>query len=130
MARLPRVVVVDVPHHVTQRGNARQAILASEGDRIAYIELLRHYAALYRLSLRGYCLMSNHVHLIAVPRAPDALAQTLKHTHGRYASYGTPASRPPATFGRDDSIPAHSTAGGLAGPLLEQVGCGFHHPEF
>ena len=87
MARLPRVVVVDVPHHVTQRGNARQAILANEADRIAYIELLRHYAELYRLSLLGYCLLSNHVHLIAVPRAPEALAQTLKHTHGRYASY-------------------------------------------
>jgi hypothetical protein len=30
MARLPRVVAVDVAHHVTQRGNARQVILASD----------------------------------------------------------------------------------------------------
>jgi putative transposase len=87
MARLPRVVVVDVPHHVTQRGNARQVILANDADRITYVELLRQNSELHRLSLWGYCLMSNHVHLIAVPRTDEALAQTLKHTHGRYAAY-------------------------------------------
>ncbi len=87
MARLPRVVVVDVPHHVTQRGNSRQVILASDADRITYLELLRQYSEIHSLSLLGYCLMSNHVHLIAVPRTGAALAETLKHTHGRYASY-------------------------------------------
>ncbi len=87
MGRLPRVVVAGVSHHVTQRGNARQVILANDSDRLAYLELLRKYAELYGLSLLGYCLMSNHVHLIAVPSTVEALAQTLKHTHGRYASY-------------------------------------------
>ena len=87
MARLPRVVIADVPHHVTQRGNARQVILADAADRLTYLELLRQYSELHQLSLLGYCLMSNHTHLIAVPRTAQALAQTLKHTHGRYASY-------------------------------------------
>ena len=87
MARLPRVVIVDVPHHVTQRGNARQVILASEADRITYLELLREYSHLYALSLLGYCLMSNHVHLIAIPQTPLALAHSLKQAHGRYAGY-------------------------------------------
>jgi putative transposase len=87
MARFPRVVMVDVPHHVTQRGNARQVILSDDADRIAYLELLRQYSGLHRLSLLGYCLMSNHVHLIVVPRTAEALAQTLKQAHGRYASY-------------------------------------------
>lgn len=87
MARFARVVVVDVPHHVTQRGNARQVILSDDADRFAYLELLRQYSELHRLSVLGYCLMSNHVHLIVVPRTAEALAQTLKHTHGRYASY-------------------------------------------
>jgi len=87
MGRFPRVVVVDVAHHVTQRGNARQVILSSDGDRVTYLELLRQYSELHGLALLGYCLMSNHVHLIVVPRAAEALAQALKHTHGRYASY-------------------------------------------
>ena len=87
MARFPRVVVVDVPHHVTQRGNDRQVILATDADRLTYMALLREYAPLYDLSLLGYCLMSNHVHLIAVPHTATALAQSLKQAHGRYAAY-------------------------------------------
>ncbi len=87
MARLPRVVITGVAHHVTQRGNARQVILTNDADRIAYLELLRQYSELYRLSLLGYCLMSNHVHLIVVPQTSDALAQTLKQAHGRYSAY-------------------------------------------
>jgi len=87
MARFPRVVAVDVPHHVTQRGNARQVILFSDADRFTYLELLREYSQLYGLSLLGYCLMSNHVHLIGIPLDPGALSQSLKHAHGRYAAY-------------------------------------------
>ncbi len=87
MSRLPRVVVVGVPHHVTQRGNARQVILESDSDRTTYLALLRQYSDVHRLSLLGYCLMSNHVHLIVVPHSSEALAQALKHAHGRYAAY-------------------------------------------
>jgi len=87
MARFPRVVVVGVPHHITQRGNARQVILAGDSDRLTYLALLRENAQLYRLSLLGYCLMSNHVHLIAVPQTETALSRSLKQAHGRYAAY-------------------------------------------
>ena len=87
MARRPRVVVTDIAHHVTQRGNARQVIFDSDADRLTYLELLHEYCGLYDLSLLGYCLMSNHVHLIVVPRTAQSLAQTFKQTHGRYAAY-------------------------------------------
>ncbi len=87
MARLPRVVVVDVPHHVTQRGNSRQLIFHQDSDRHTYLELLRQHCELYELSVLGYCLMSNHVHLVVIPRALSSLAQALKHAHGRHAAY-------------------------------------------
>jgi len=87
MARLPRVVVVDVPHHVTQRGNARQAIFNTDADRLTYLTLLTHSSGLYGLSLLGYCLMSNHVHLMVVPQNCDSLALSLKQAHGRYACF-------------------------------------------
>ena len=79
--------MVDVPHHVTQRGNGPQVILASDTDRRTYLALLREYAPLYGLTLLGYCLMSNHVHLIAVPHSQAALSHALKQAHGRYAAY-------------------------------------------
>lgn len=93
MARLARIVVVNVPHHVTQRGNARQIILASDAERLVYLELLQRYVSLYQLSLLGYCLMSNHVHLVMVPREAGTLATALKQTHGRYASYWNAAHK-------------------------------------
>jgi putative transposase len=83
---LARVIIVAIAHHVTQRGNARQFILAGNADRVVYLDLLRRHSDLHHLSLLGYCLLSNHVHLIAVPRPADALAMALKHTQGRYAS--------------------------------------------
>jgi putative transposase len=87
MARLARVVAADVPHHVTQRGNARGFILASDTDRSVYLTLLRENIESCRVSLLGYCLMSNHIHLVVVPRKAEGLARALRQTHGRYASY-------------------------------------------
>jgi putative transposase len=87
MARLARVVAVGVPHHITQRGNARQFILACDADRSVYLGLLRQSIALHGVELIGYCLMSNHVHLIAVPQKADVLGVALRNAHGRYAAY-------------------------------------------
>jgi len=93
MARLGRVVVANIPHHVTQRGNARQFILASDAERLVYLDLLHEHVQLYELSVLGYCLMSNHVHLVVVPQKLEALAVTLKQTHGRYASFWNAAHK-------------------------------------
>lgn len=85
---MARVIAVGVPHHVTQRGNGRRYLLDSDMDRRVYLDLLAQNLDLHGVSLVGYCLMSNHVHLITVPAKLEALAQSMKQTHGRYASYG------------------------------------------
>ena len=87
MARFRRVVAIDIPHHITQRSNARRQVFDCEADRLIYLRLLREHCQLSQLSLLGYCLMSNHVHLVAIPRRIDSMALTLRHTHGRYAAY-------------------------------------------
>ena len=87
MARLARVAVAEVAYHVTQRGNARQFLLAADAERQVYLDLFRVAAREEGLSVMGYCLMSNHVHLVVIPRRAGALALALKSTHGRYASY-------------------------------------------
>jgi putative transposase len=70
---------------VTQRGNNRQAVFTSDADRRFYLDTLREKCAVHGVSLLGYCLMSNHVHLIAVPKSPDSLARALGRAHGVYA---------------------------------------------
>jgi putative transposase len=87
MARLARVLSPDTPFHITQRGNCRQFIFENDADHLVYLDLLRTACRLHRLCMIGYCLMSNHVHLVAIPRRIESLPLALKLTHGRYASY-------------------------------------------
>ena len=84
---MARVVAEGVPHHITQRGNGRRVVFDSDADRLIYLHLLRQYAALHDCKLAGYCLMSNHVHLVAVPGRADSLPIVLRDVHGRYATY-------------------------------------------
>jgi putative transposase len=51
------------------------------------LDLLGAACRHHRLSLLGYCLMSNHVHLIVIPRKTESLPFALRHVHGRYAAY-------------------------------------------
>ena len=87
MARLARVIAVGVPHHITQRGNAKRFILEDEADRKVYLDLLKQSTEQHGIAIIGYCVMSNHVHLVAVPRKADGMARALKEAHGRFASY-------------------------------------------
>jgi REP element-mobilizing transposase RayT len=54
-------------HHATQCGNARQEVFFNHEDRALYLALLQRYAARYAVRITGYCLMSNHVHIVAAP---------------------------------------------------------------
>jgi putative transposase len=85
MARFARAVAVGFPYHVTHRGNRREDIFFCDEDRWRYLRLLREYSAANGLEIWAYCLMSNHVHLLAVPARPDALARGVGLTHRRHA---------------------------------------------
>lgn len=87
MARLARVVVPGVAHHVTHRGNNRQDVFFVEEDREQYLRILREQSSRHGLSLRGFCLMTNHIHLIAVPAGSESLALAIGRTHWKYAQY-------------------------------------------
>jgi REP element-mobilizing transposase RayT len=69
MARLARIIVPGIAHHVTQRGNRREPIFFEAGDQEVYRDLLAEQAARARVSIWAYCLMPNHVHLVAVQHA-------------------------------------------------------------
>jgi putative transposase len=71
--------------HLTARGNYRQSVFFSEEDRAAYLNLLARYACLEALDVLGWCLMTNHVHLLAVPRQRAALARVMMRTQSGYA---------------------------------------------
>ena len=87
MPRFARIVVESVPHHITQRGNNKQDVFFVDDDRKAYLRMLTEESAKYGLVIDGYCLMSNHIHLIATPQNEDSLSRALGRTHFRYTQY-------------------------------------------
>jgi putative transposase len=87
MARLARIVVPDLPHHVTARGNRREPIFFEDGDQEIYLDLLAEQMRKARVQVWAYCLMANHVHLIVCPTTPNGLAQAMGAAHGRWATF-------------------------------------------
>jgi len=84
---MARFVAAGVPHHITQRGNAQQNVFDDSADRRIYLNLLHRYAAEHQLGIWAWCLMTNHVHLLAVPKTGSSLANALGHSHRDYARY-------------------------------------------
>jgi putative transposase len=93
MARLSRIVVPDLPHHVTQRGNRRMAIFKQTSDYALYRDLLAERLATHDVVCSAYCLMPNHVHLLLTPlrqevaEASASLSRAVGEAHRRYTAF-------------------------------------------
>ena len=84
MARLARLVIPGLPHHITQRGNRRQQTFFNDGDYAAYVELMAQWCGKENVEIWSYCLMPNHAHLIAVPTSEEGLRRAVGEAHRRY----------------------------------------------
>src|SRR5512135_1340564 len=84
MTRLARAVVPGYPHHVTQRGVRSTVVFRDDFERGAYLDLLREQSARFGLKFLAWCQMSNHVHLVVVPREERSLALAVGEAHRRY----------------------------------------------
>jgi len=87
MARLPRFVLPGVPHHITQRGNRRERTFFEDGDYQLYLDLLSDASRRAGVEIWSYCLMPNHVHIVAVPSDEDGLRRTFRHVHRHYTGF-------------------------------------------
>lgn len=87
MARRPRIVLPDVPLHIIQRGNNRQACFCGDSDHLVYLDLLARYAKAAACAVHAYVLMSNHVHLLLSPPDKGAPARLMKLLGQRYVQY-------------------------------------------
>lgn len=87
MARIARLVVPGLAHHVTQRGNRRETTFFEGADYRLYRAPLAEAAAKADCDVWAYCLMPNHVHVILVPRTTDGLQRTFADLHRRYTRH-------------------------------------------
>jgi putative transposase len=85
MPRINRIIIPDVPHHICHRGNNQQAIVHDDNDRLKYLSILKKSCDKRGLNILGYCLMDNHIHLVAVPSDENSLSSAIQVAHGDYA---------------------------------------------
>jgi putative transposase len=62
-------------YHVLNRGNGRMRIFHKAADYEAFERVLAEGLECYAVDLLSYCLMPNHWHLVARPRAGEALGR-------------------------------------------------------
>ena len=82
MARIARVVAPGFPHHITQRGNRRQKTFFNDTEYQAYIDLMSEWCCRFNVEVWAYCLMPNHIHLIA--KSEDGVRSAIGEAHRRY----------------------------------------------
>lgn len=87
MPRKARTVIPGVAHHITQRGNNQQDVFFVDDDRQMYLDLLYAQCQRYGFTVTGYCLMTNHVHIIGTPAMETSLAKAIGRTHFLYTQY-------------------------------------------
>ena len=88
MPRKARLLVPNCPHHIVQRGHNRNVVFLTDDDCQFYLENLREFKQQYAIKIYAYCLMTNHIHLLAEP--PDdvaTLSLMMKRLAGRQTAY-------------------------------------------
>jgi len=87
MARIARVVIPGIPHHITQRGNRRMQTFFCDDDYQEYMSMMSASCRRYEVDVWAYCLMPNHVHFIAVPKHSDSFRHAIGEAHRRYTRH-------------------------------------------
>jgi putative transposase len=81
MPRRPRIAMGGEPLHIIQRGNNRHACCFCTDDHRVAPERLAQYAAGLGCAVHACVLMTDPVHLLLTPAAPDSPARLVKRSH-------------------------------------------------
>jgi len=87
MARLKRICLPGISHHIIQRGNNRQNCFCKDEDYAAYAYWLNEYARKHQVDVHAWVFMTNHVHLLATPMTSDGISKMMQALGRNYVSY-------------------------------------------
>ena len=87
MARLPRLTLANMPHHVVQRGNNGGEIFVDAQDRQTMLDLLREMSRRFEVDVHAYVLMPNHFHILLTPKTEQGLPQFMQAVGRSYVRY-------------------------------------------
>lgn len=84
---MTRTTIPGLPHHVIQRGLHGRKTFLNNTDYDVYLEIMSDCIRRHGVEIWSYCLMPDHVHLIAIPQEKNSLSNCLRVAHGRYTKY-------------------------------------------
>ena len=87
MARLARLTVAGLPHHVIHRGHNLQPVFLDAQDRQFFLEALAQACLSNKVALHAFVLMENHVHLLVTPATATGLPGAMQALGRAYARY-------------------------------------------
>lgn len=87
MPRRARLSLPNVPLHIIQRGNNRQACFFADEDYRNYLDWLGEYAGKTGCRVHAYVLMTNHVHLLISAEQGGSSGALMKAVGQRYVQY-------------------------------------------
>ena len=87
MFKSSRCVIPGLAHHVYQRGVRKEPLFHEDRDFLVYIRTLKEGCSKQGVSICTYTLMTNHIHLIAVPECEDSISRALHAAHSTYSKY-------------------------------------------
>jgi putative transposase len=96
MGRPRRTIDDGLVYHALNRGNNRASVFGDYDDYLAFLQALANTKERYPFRLLGYCLMTNHFHLLLRPERGQSISRilqslTVAHTwryHKRHRSSG------------------------------------------
>lgn len=94
MPRPKRIALGGYVYHAFNRANGRLRIFRKDSDFVAFEKILADGTALFSVRLCGYCILSNHWHLLVWPQEDGALSSFMRwitqtHAQRYHASHGT-----------------------------------------
>jgi putative transposase len=94
MPRTKRITKGGIAYHALNRANGKLRIFNKALDFIAFENILAEGIERFEMRLCGYCIMSNHWHLLLWPAEDNTLSQfmhwiTLTHIKRWHTSHGT-----------------------------------------
>jgi len=87
MSRKPRLFVAGIPCHIIQRGNNRNPIFFSDEDYYFFLQVLQEAKRKHPCFVYGYCLMTNHFHLLIEPKEKENISLLMKLLGAKYVRY-------------------------------------------
>lgn len=86
MTRPLRIELAGGLYHVTSRGDRREDIFLSDGDRRAWLDVFGQVCKRFNWVCHAWCQMTNHYHIV-VETAEGNLSQGMRQLNGVYTQH-------------------------------------------